>query len=106
MGRQMSVLWNKRQWLLINPDSADKKLVASMNCNICRKFEDRITSVKGFSDTWLKEGSRRVQLSAAIEHAEGEAHKKAFEMHLRSKGLSAHRLELAHKRQPEWHIIC
>ena len=82
--------YSAQDWLLINPDSADKKLVASMNCNICRKFEDRITSVKGFSDTWLKEGSRRVQLSAAIEHVEGEAHKKAFEMHLRSKGLSAH----------------
>ena len=74
--------YSAHDWLVINPELTDKKLVASMICKLCRQFEDHITSAKGFVDTWLKTGSRHLQLYAAVEHAESEAHKRAFDLHL------------------------
>ena len=38
--------YSAHDWLVINPELTDKKLVASMICKLCRQFEDRITSVK------------------------------------------------------------
>ena len=81
--------YNAALWLVINEDQSNKNLVASFNCNICRQFEDRISSIKGFNHTWIKEGSKRLQLDSAKEHAEGESHKKAFDLHLQNVGLTA-----------------
>ena len=36
----------------------------------------------------MKEGSKRLLLNAAKEHAEGKPHKKAFDFHLHHKGLT------------------
>ena len=81
--------YSAEDWLIINVDK-EKKQVSSMNCKICQQFEDRITCIKGFTDTWLREGSKRLLLHAAKEHAEGEAHKKAYELYLRSRGMTVH----------------
>jgi hypothetical protein len=90
--------YNAALWLIINEDQSNKNLVASFNCSICREFEDRISSIKGFNHTWIKEGSKRLQLNAAKEHAEGEPHKKAFDLHLQNEGLTVReRSETTHQ---------
>ena len=80
--------YNAEDWLVVNTD-AKSTLVTSMNCAICQKFEERITSIKGFNYQWLREGSKRLLLHAAVEHAEGQAHKRAYDLHLKSKSISA-----------------
>ena len=97
--------YSAEEWLIVNID-ASTKLVGSMNCKICQQFEDRISSIKGFAYNWLREGSKRLLLHAAIEHAEGEPHKKAFDLYLRSRGLTTHeRTELLEPSHSQRGII-
>ena len=63
------------------------KLITSMNCTTCKTYEDRICSIKNFNFLWGNEGSKRLQHSAAVEHAVGEPHKKSFDLYMKSKGL-------------------
>ena len=56
----------------------ESKLVKSLRCSICSKYENRITSVKGFQETWCHEGSKRLQHASALENAEGKAHCVSF----------------------------
>ena len=75
-------------WLIIDADEKNK-LVKTLRCSICSKYEHRITSVKGFQETWCREGSKRLQHAAAVEHAEGNSHGVAYDLYLKNKGLSA-----------------
>ena len=50
-----------------------------------------ICGIKGFNSQWIegsKQGSKRLLVSSAISHAEGEPHKKAMELFLKRCGLS------------------
>ena len=80
--------YNSEAWLIVNEDQSNTDLVASFNCRVCRQFEDQISLVKGFNHTWIKEGSKQLLLNVAKEHAEGEPHKKAFDLHLQDKRLT------------------
>ena len=75
-------------WLEVNIDPANKTNVSTLACKICKRFEDRINSIKNFNEAWVRDGSKRLLLHAAIEHAEGEPHKKAYDLHLKEQGLS------------------
>ena len=75
-------------WLIVSEDQSYTDFDASFNCRIWRQFEDWISSIKGFNQTWIKEGSKRLLLNAAKEHAEGKPHKKAICLHLQDKGLT------------------
>ena len=44
---------------------------------------DQISSVKGFQQQWCEGGSKRLQHSAVLEHAENMSHEKAFDLHLK-----------------------
>ena len=69
--------YNADDWLVINVDK-QTKLVTSLNCLVCTKHVEHITGVKGFQQQWCKEGSKRLQHNAALEHAEGMSHKRAY----------------------------
>ena len=43
-------------------------------------------SAKGFHQQWCEGGSKQLQHSAALEHAESMSHKKAFDFHLKGLG--------------------
>ena len=73
-------------WLIID---VENNSVKSLRCNVCQKNEDRITSVKGFQETWCCEGSRQLQHASAVLHAEGKAHEVAYDLFLKEKGKSA-----------------
>ena len=64
------------------------KLTSTLACKICQRFEDWINSIKNFNGAWVQDGSKRLLLHAAIEHAVGEPHKKAYYLHLKEQGLS------------------
>ena len=73
-------------WLIID---VENNLVKSLRCSICQKYDERITSVKGFQETWCHEGSRRLQHASAVLHAEGNAHEVAYDLFLKEKAKSA-----------------
>ena len=84
----LSVEYVGETWLIVNEDQSYMDLVASFNWRICWQFEDQINSIKGFNHAWIKGGSKQLLLNAAKEHAKGELHKKAFDLHLQDKGLT------------------
>ena len=47
--------YNASDWLILNVSSG---LVTAMKCATCSEFEDKITSVKGFTDQWSRDGSK------------------------------------------------
>ena len=49
----------------------------------------KITQVKGFEESWCREGSRQLQHASAVLHAEGKAHEVAYNLYLKEKGKSA-----------------
>ena len=79
--------YNADEWLVINSDK-ESKAVTSLNCSVCTKYIDRIMSTKGFQQQWCSEGSKRLQHSAAVDHAESTAHKMAFGLFLKDIGLN------------------
>ena len=58
---------------------------------------DGPSSIKGFQQQWCESGSKRLQHSAALEHAERMSHKNAFNLHL--KGLEIGIREQTEKEQ-------
>ena len=52
------------------------------------KFMDQISSVKGFQQQWCGTGSKKLQHTAALEHAESMSHKKTFDLCLKGLGLN------------------
>ena len=76
--------YNADDWLIVSADRTTN-LEQLMNCSVCTKFMDGPSSVKGFQQQWCESGSKRLQHSAALEHAERMSHKNAFDLHL--KGL-------------------
>ena len=77
---------NADDWLVVNVNKTTN-LLQSMNCSVCTKFMDRISSGKSFQQQWCEDGSKRLQHSAALEHAESISYKKAFDLHLKSLGF-------------------
>ncbi|CAB4031534.1 Hypothetical predicted protein [Paramuricea clavata] len=74
-------------WLVVNADNAD--CITSLNCSVCKTYADRLKGMKNFSTAWAFTGSENLQLSNVEDHACGEPHKKAMDLYLSEKGLSA-----------------
>ena len=79
--------YDAENWLIVNIN-ADTKLVESLKCAVCTKFEGKINSLKGFNYQWSRDGSTRLQHSAALEHVNGDPHKLAYDFFLKNKGLT------------------
>ena len=82
--------YNATDWLVVNIDKSTN-LVTSLNCLVCTKFLDKISCIKGFQMQWCEDGSKRLQHSAALEHAESTSHNKAYDLYMKDLGLSAHK---------------
>ena len=64
--------------------------VDSLSCSVCKRFQNQICGMKHFSLRWASsEGSTRLQHDIALEHAKSDAHRAAFEMHLKAEGFNA-----------------
>ena len=76
------------EWLVINADKAGH--VVSLNCSVCKIHADKLRGMKNFSNAWAFSGSTNLRLSNAEDHARGEPHKRALDLHLKGeKGQSA-----------------
>ena len=72
--------------LVVNVDKTTN-LVQSMNCSVCTKFMDQISSGKGFQQQCLEGGSKQLKHSAALKYAESTSQEKAFDLHLNGLGI-------------------
>ena len=77
--------YNASDWLILNVSNG---LVTSMKCATCSEFEDKITSMKGFTDQWSRDGSKRLQHSTVVQHANTDTHARLYDVYFKSKGLN------------------
>ena len=68
------------EWLIINADAAGN--VTSLSCSVCKHFADKVKGIKNFSSAWAFSGSTNLRLSNAEDHARGDPHKRAMDLHL------------------------
>ena len=77
------------EWLVVNLDKGG--YVVSLNCSPCKTYADIITGMKNFSAAWAFNGSTNLRISNAEDHARGEPHRKALDLHLKDgKELNAY----------------
>ena len=61
-------------WLVFNDD-------ATMKCSICGKFEERLSSMPGYSNSFIK-GSQNYKTSALSDHESCQTHMQAIKFNL------------------------
>ena len=55
-------------WLRCDKDEANRSLVATFYCKVCRQFEDRIRGMRNFSSAWVT-GTTNHRTSNVLDHA-------------------------------------
>ena len=65
-----------RSWLRCELQQ-DKRHVASIRCEVCKKYKTNLESMKNFSRAWVT-GSTNLKVSNVLEHAASEVHKVAM----------------------------
>lgn len=74
------------EWLVVNGDKAG--CISSLTCSVCKTYAEKVKSMKNFSTAWAFSGSTNLRVSDAEDHARGEPHKRAMDLHLKEqKGL-------------------
>lgn len=68
------------EWLVVNADKAG--YVVSLNCSVCKTYAEKLKGMKNFSTAWAFSGSANLRLSNAEDHARGDPHKRAMDLHL------------------------
>lgn len=77
--------YSASQWLVVNSDITGS--VTSLNCSVCNAYAEHIKGMKNFSTVWAYAGSTNLRLSNAEDHARGEPHKRAMDLHLKERGV-------------------
>ena len=60
-------------WLRCDKDEANRSLVATLYCKVCRQFEDRIRGMCNFSSAWVT-GTTNHRTSNVLDHAKSDQH--------------------------------
>jgi len=60
-------------WLWCDKDEANRSLVATLYCEVCRQFKDCIQGMRNFSPAWLT-GSTNHRTSNILDHAKSKQH--------------------------------
>ena len=60
-------------WLRCDKDEANRSLVATLYCKVCRQFEDRIRGMRNFSSAWVT-GTTNHRTSNVLDHAKSDQH--------------------------------
>ena len=71
--------------------------VICLHCKTCKKWEKRITSVKGFSQTWIRPGTNSIKKDAVKSHIKIAMHKKAVNLQKKIKWEHCHIFKLLYK---------
>ena len=72
-------------WLCWDKDRSDKRLIVCLWCNICRKYEKRITSLKNFSRAQI-DGTENQQMSNVLDHSSSNQHTTAMVEYNKEEG--------------------
>ena len=64
-------------WLRCDVDKMDKTLVGTLWCQACRDHEEKIISMKNYSDAWIH-GSTKHKTSNVVDHVTSDQHKAAL----------------------------
>ena len=100
------VHYDPENWLNIQPDDNNKKLVKTMYCEICCEHENEICRLPQFNYTWSKDGCVHLHLSAAAQHATGKSHKAAYNKFLTKKELGPRERTSKVSRWQETNVSC
>ena len=60
-------------WLHCDKDVANWSLLATLYCEVCRRFEDRVQGMRNFSSAWLT-GSTNHKTSNVLDHTKSKQH--------------------------------
>ena len=71
------------------PLEYESKDVICLHCKTCRKWEKRITSVKGFSQTSTGSGTNSIKKDAVKSHIKSPMHKKAVDLQKKRNQMGA-----------------
>ena len=64
-------------WLYCDNDKADRLLVSTLWCKVCRDYETKIAGMRNYSCAWI-EGSCNHRTSNIVDHAKSDQHKAAM----------------------------
>ena len=89
----MATLKSVRKWETQYSCNLEKKIengkVVMLKCKLCMKYEERITSIKGFSQNWII-GTKSVKKDSLEKHIKGDPHLHAANLSKKeSMGASA-----------------
>ena len=65
--------------LVVNEDNAGH--IVGLNCTMCKTYADILRGMKNFSVAWPFWGSTNLRLNNVEDHARGEPHKRALDLH-------------------------
>ena len=71
--RDFNVEHKTSLWLRCDRDRADKSLVSTIWCEVCRRYEDKLQGMRNYSSTWIK-GSSNHKTSNISDHAKSDQH--------------------------------
>ena len=71
------------EWLVINADQSG--YVTSMNCNVCKRYAEKLKGYKNFSTAWAFTGTENLRLSNVQDHIRGDPHRKAMDLYLKKE---------------------
>ena len=60
-------------WLRYDVDKADRSLVATLWCEVCRTYKEKIRFMRNFSGVWVS-GSTNHKSSNIVDHGKSEQH--------------------------------
>ena len=75
--RELNKEYDSVVWLKCEQDGATGTVVA-MFCEVCRKYEDKIQSLRNYSPVWIH-GSTNLKTSSVTDHAKSDQHRAAME---------------------------
>ena len=64
-------------WLRYDKNPGDRDLVSLLWCLACRKFQNKICSMKNYSSAWIT-GSTNQRMSNLLDHVASDQHKAAM----------------------------
>ena len=74
-------------WLRADTDEKDRKMISTLWCEVCRRYEGRLSRKKNFSKAWI-DGSTNHRTSNITDHACSEQHKSAMALLCRDQARS------------------
>ena len=75
-------------WLQCDRDRADRSLLSTLWCKVCREYESKIVGMRNFSSAWIS-GSSNHRTSNIVDHANSAQHQAAMNL-MRTATAKAH----------------